>query len=798
MPKQVAKLEVNTFVGGFITEASPLNFPANASSDEENFDFKPNGLRSRRKGIDWEREHELITAAVSPSLLGNFAYNTYKWTSPGGDNTKEVLVVQIGKRLDFFLLNEDRLSSQGFLQSLTLGISSNNIKCSFASIEGLLTVACGEEEIYAVEYVEGVFSLTSFRLQVRDLWGVFTNETANKSFRPKTPSEYHIYNLRNQGWALPRRCFGFSISYDIVPKLSAEVGEILPTGIPYGNKFDNINVISRYHPIGDNLNDPVASLYTYKDVFPSSSDTVWAGMLIRTAPEVGNIPVEEFYASQMFGLTGDSGVSAKGYFVIDAIRRGASRLEAINLHKVRYPQTEFIPSSLPLDQSTGGASVVEAWAGRVFYTGFSGGVIGGDNNSPDLTNAILFSQVIKGKGDMNKCYQEGDPTSREDSDILDTDGGFIKVSNAGPIVQMANLGSALAVVATNGVWLVKGGSDYGFSATNYSVEKISSSGCQTPFSVVEVEGALFFWGDSGIIRIAKNEFGDFVANNLTEATIQTFYDEIPLTQKQLVSGFYNETEKKIIWLYGQKSDIGTDSITELRFDLRLNAFSKYKINNYNTSILANIPPASFRSGTREDTVVIGGDVVEVNALPVDMITTKTLADTPTTKYLVIVEGFSTTGLTEPDIIQYSFAELNNEEFKDWGEIDAKAYLITGALTAGETGVAKQIPYLIMHFVRTEEGVNDEGVPLKQSGCKVRSQWDWSVSIASKKWSEFFQTYRYKRPLFSEDDFDNGFETVVSKSKLRGRGKAISLHIETEEAKDCKIIGWCLQVTGNQL
>lgn len=792
MPKQVAKLEVNTFVGGFITEASPLNFPPNASSDEENFDFKPNGLRSRRKGIDWESEHALISAAVSPSLLGNFAYNTYKWTSPGGDNTKEILVVQIGKRLDFFLLNEERLSSQGFLQSLTLPLSSNNTKCSFASIEGMLAIACGEEEIYSVEYSEGVFSLNSFRLQVRDLWGVFTNEAANKSFRPKTPSEYHIYNLRNQGWALPRRCYGYTMTYELIPKTGPEVGEVLPEGIPYGNKFDNINLTYWAGAIEDN--DPIASLYSMKRVFPSNSDTVWSGM--QTVGQ--QLPLEEFYPDQLFAATSVGGVSAKGYFIIDALRRGASRLEAINLHKVRYPDTEFTVSSLPQDQSTGGASVVEAWAGRVFYAGFSGEVVGGDNSSPDLTNAILFSQVVKGKGDINKCYQDGDPTSREDSDIVDTDGGFIKISNAGPIIQMANLGSALAVVATNGVWVIKGGSDYGFSATNYSVEKVSSSGCQTPFSIVEVEGAVFFWGDSGIIRIARNEFGDLVATNVTEATIQTFYDEIPLTEKRLVSGFYNETEKKIIWLYGQKSEIGTGSVTELRFDLRLNAFSKYKLNNSSTSILANIPPASFRSGIKEDTVVIGGDVVEVNTLPVDVVTTQTLADIPTAKYLVLVEGFSAPELLEPDILQYSFAELNNEDFMDWGVVDAKAYLVTGAFTAGETGVAKQIPYLIMHFVRTEEGVDETGVPLKQSGCKVRSQWDWAVSVVSKKWSEFFQAYRYKRPLFSEEGFDNGFETIVSKSKLRGRGKAISLHIETEEAKDCKIIGWCLQVTGNQL
>ena len=53
------------------------------------------------------------------------------------------------------------------------------------------------------------------------------------------------------------------------------------------------------------------------------------------------------------------------------------------------------------------------------------------------------------------------------------------------------------------------------------------------------------------------------------------------------------------------------------------------------------------------------------------------------------------------------------------------------------------------------------------------------------------------PQDNTDNFDNGYETVVSKSKVRGRGKALSVFIKTEPLKNCKLIGWEQEVTINE-
>ena len=51
MAKQTQKAEVNNFVKGLITEASPINFPANASKSEENFELNKKGYRKDRSVV---------------------------------------------------------------------------------------------------------------------------------------------------------------------------------------------------------------------------------------------------------------------------------------------------------------------------------------------------------------------------------------------------------------------------------------------------------------------------------------------------------------------------------------------------------------------------------------------------------------------------------------------------------------------------------------------------------------------------------------------------------------------------
>ena len=113
---------------------------------------------------------------------------------------------------------------------------------------------------------------------------------------------------------------------------------------------------------------------------------------------------------------------------------------------------------------------------------------------------------------------------------------------------------------------------------------------------------------------------------------------------------------------------------------------------------------------------------------------------------------------------------------------------------------KQLPYIYFYFTKTEDGYVTSGSDLvldNQSSCQVQAQWNWANSANSGKWGNPFQAYRLTRfytPTDVTDPFDNGDSVVVTKNKIRGSGKTISLKLYSEAGKDMKIIGWAMPIT----
>lgn len=173
MPKQSTKVEFNTFVKGLITEASPLNFPKDASLDEENFELKRNGSRKRRLGFDFEQDYTLIPATgFTLNDLAVASPITYKWTEVNGKTSQNFTVVQINSTLYFFDMGQENLSTAGYLGTLTLTDFPAATRYSLTSVDGYLVVAAGRDTIAIVSYDGTTFSASYERLMVRDLWGI--------------------------------------------------------------------------------------------------------------------------------------------------------------------------------------------------------------------------------------------------------------------------------------------------------------------------------------------------------------------------------------------------------------------------------------------------------------------------------------------------------------------------------------------------------------------------------------------------------------------------------------------------
>ena len=152
-------------------------------------------------------------------------------------------------------------------------------------------------------------------------------------------------------------------------------------------------------------------------------------------------------------------------------------------------------------------------------------------------------------------------------------------------------------------------------------------------------------------------------------------------------------------------------------------------------------------------------------------------------------------------IKYTFAKYKDGSFVDWKSydgtgVDAPATLLTGFDGMGDYQRTKQVPYLTLHYERTEDGFYTDGNgdiwPTNESSCLVQSQWDWTNSITAGRWGREFQGYRYRRGFIPENagsDFDTGFSVISTKNKLRGKGKVLSLQFKTEPEKNCILLGW---------
>ena len=68
------------------------------------------------------------------------------------------------------------------------------------------------------------------------------------------------------------------------------------------------------------------------------------------------------------------------------------------------------------------------------------------------------------------------------------------------------------------------------------------------------------------------------------------------------------------------------------------------------------------------------------------------------------------------------------------------------------------------------------------------------SASGGRWSSEREYYRLNRLHLAElssEEYDDGFPVVVTKGKLRGKGKVVSLKFSTSPGKDCRLQGWTM-------
>lgn len=440
------------------------------------------------------------------------------------------------------------------------------------------------------------------------------------------------------------------------------------------------------------------------------------------------------------------------------------------------------------------------FAGRAWYAGVG---------SAKELGTVYFSQVLDVISNVGKCYQQNDPTSEVFSDLLDTDGGVIQIPEAGEIIGLQPLGRGITVLASNGVWFISG-IDNAFTASNYSVSRISNVGCTSAKSIIAVEDSLLYWSNTGIYTIAPGtSAAEFSSQNISDKNIKTFYQNIPVLNKVYAEGSYNVSNKLIYWLYS-KVDTGSTSsgrynkTSVLALDIKLGSWYWF---DFDTTL--GVIPVSLEI-TKETTlssstydVLVGADSVLVSADSVIATLSVTNGTVQQFKFLVLHPVTSNN-------YSFTFADFENTrtattKFKDWysyntAGVEQSAYFITGYEMA-EVGPAraKSAQYITTFMKRTETTFDANTNPVNPSGCMMQTRWDFTDNSYAGKWQAEVEIYRQLRPYFAEPltTFDDGYPLVINKNKVRGRGKALQLKFSSVTGKDMQMVGWTTTFLGNQ-
>lgn len=742
MARQPIQTEYTSWIRGLITEASPFTYPENASLEERNFVLNRDGSRQRRFGIDYEDAYELIDTGVDVTDP-KVAIAAFTWSAVANNGDSEFAVIQVGNTLRFFNSKLGSISQNPVNGGTAITIPGNATEVmEMDSLYGKLFVVHGTQYVYILSYDSASDTITveDESLSIRDLFGV--DDGLDIDERPTTLSSEHEYNLRNQGWPL----------------------EIETT--------TNLSSVS--------TTDPIDATFTANAWYPSNADIMWAS---KAASASAPVAVGAFYPAELKRVVFGSTRAPLGHYIIDVFNRGANR-----------------GLSGKSDTSNGGITAVAAYAGRAFYAVRETSRSQTDSASPNIGTMIFYSVAKDSIPNLVACHSEADPTAEHVFDPIDTDGGFITIPEAGQVIKLVPMGQSLFVFCSNGVWEIHGGED-SFSALNQNVTKTTNVSAASSRSIVYAEDTIAFLGATGIYRISRNDLtlrGG--TNDLTIDTIQSFYDDIDGEAIKNAVGTYDPFIRTYRWLY-RDGVLPNSSFynKELIYNVSLEAFYTFSINapTFDWPFIAGfISLDNIITTSIDEQVIVSTDEeppVDQDVKVVDDNVIVRVADSNSTykgsvKYLTVLK----TGATH----KITFSHYKNKSFRDWytydsNGVDADALMLSGAITGGSAMLNKAIDYLHFYMKRTELGLDVNGNVIDPSSCQVQVQWDWTDSVEAGRWSRPIEVYRLPRIFaFSENGlFDYGYTTVVTKNRIRGRGRALSFLLKTKPFHNCHIYGW---------
>lgn len=488
---------------------------------------------------------------------------------------------------------------------------------------------------------------------------------------------------------------------------------------------------------------------TAQTTMPSNADVPW---FFKDSDDKFN-----FGNDYINNITIGNTPAAKGHFIL-------------NLYDQDRTDVSGVSGATGFSTGFQRCSTCTFFAGRVFYSGLA---------VEEYSSRIFFTQIIEGPDQHGKCYQTQDPTSEKLFDLLPSDGGVIKILDAGRIIKLMPVFGQLIVFASNGVWAISGSEGLGFSAVDYTVSKVSSVRSISHTSFVEVDGLPIWWTSDGIYTLQfTNAAATPTAISITDNKIKGFIDDIPDENKGTAKGAFNSITRIVQWVY--RSDFGNNIIEKYNYDRILNlntltgAFYPWSIDSsIDTKFNGIVTVEAFGGNLVTFEVVSDEDEVQSDSDDVIVIAPENPATAAVFKYIITTPNGSD--------YDFSFAEARDPNFVDFADVENspvpyEAYFISGFKLRGDAQRKFQTNQIYI-FTRADS----------DQAYTFQGRWNYALAGNTGRWTS----------VQNVDIPQSDYAYTYRKLKCRGHGVALQYKISSIPGKPFNVIGWSALDTVNE-
>lgn len=819
------------FSRGYITEQSPVAVAEGSALDMENFEIDTTGGIRRRRAIAREAAGEDVTLSGG-DRAGDEVFTRYVWRNAAGEAGRTLQVFQLGQYITFLedqeVLGVDppvfAFDLSAFKTPSATATMLRTTNVSFADGRSHLFISSENTEPFYIAVSGSEITAIPLNLRIRDFTGI-VDGVAN-TVKPIVLTTAHRYNLFNRGWTTEEidNWFGDKGTYPAKNMLSiqgyrrqtaAGTQEGFGTKVWDSDKLEAEIFKDVSAPQGSLLLNPFDTSVAYGNVDPTSG--VSSNIPIDTwSVTTGSPNVVTITTIDPHGLTDQDqvtidnnrykyvGIFGSGIpFPIERSLDGTYTAEVVDADtfRINVPAELFanftgIWSNQYLSKGTVGIVIAEgggniiassggyitdkrpavvAWyAGRVWYFG---------TPHERLIDTVMFSQIAEGPHQYGLCYQASDPTSEILNALTPADGGTIRIAGLHGVKGALVLGASLVVAAESGIWEIRGGGQLGFTADNYIVRKITDAECTSMVGMVRTESALCVATKRGLFALGYDRNSGLIsADNISAARVNTYWNTITDDKLATIRMDYDDAKKRLYTLISKTTShttskgytVPSNRYTEaLVLDFRLGEGGAF----YKLSMPLQL------SG--DDAGYIGGITV--------LDSSDNSGNNRKVKYVYV--------RTAPGVQDMvAFCDTQHNFYTDIsGEEDIPFFAATYDNTNNWHTRKRAANFVYMFMGRTETGyieVGDEIAPVNPGSVFLQGRWEWADNPSSGKWTNPQQVYRprgvYVPATLPETTNKNGQPVVVTRNKIRGSGRALSLYIYGETEKDAHILGWLVQ------